>query len=168
MRLCRLLLVFLLLAAIASFAQSSSPRPTDAGLTSTVDKSVDPCVDFYQYACGNWIKNSEIPPDQGQWGSFMELRDHNLEVERGILEKAEVGGASRDPIDQKIGDLYGSCMDEKNVNEKGVLAVKPELDRIAAVQDKPSLIDEIAHVHLAGSGSLFQFYPSPDYTTPTR
>jgi predicted metalloendopeptidase len=161
MRVFRLLLIFVLLFTVAGFAQSSS-KPTDAGLDSTVDKTADPCTDFYQYACGNWIKDTEIPPDQGQWGTFMQLRDHNLAVERDILEKSEKGGAGRDSIDQKIGDLYGSCMDEKTVNAKGVSAAKPELDRIAAVQDKPALIDEIAHVHLTGPNPLFNFYSNPD------
>ena len=82
-------------------------------------------MDFYQYACGNWIKNSEIPPDQSQWVSFVELRERNLDIERGILEKAAAGGASRDAIDQRIGDLYGSCMDEKAVNPKASFRSSP-------------------------------------------
>ena len=65
-------------------------------------------------------------------------------------------------IDQKIGDLYGSCMDEKTVDSKGIAALKPELDRIDAVKDKQALIDEIAHVHMVGPNPLFNFYSSSD------
>ena len=162
MRVSRLLPLFILLVSIATFAQSSSTRPAPGFSLDTIDKTADPCVDFYQYACGNWIKNSEIPPDQSLWVSFVELNERNKDIERGILEKAETGGASRNPIDQKIGDFYGSCMDEKTVNAKGVSAVKPELDRIAAVQDKPALIEEIAHVHLNGPNPLFNFYSRSD------
>jgi putative endopeptidase len=162
MRVSRLLPLLILLASVASFAQSSSTKPAPGFSLDTIDKTADPCVDFYEYACGNWIKNSEIPPDQGQWVSFVELNERNKDVERGILEKAETGGASRDAIDQKIGDFYGSCMDEKTVNAKGVSAVKPELDRIADAQDKPALIEEIAHVHLIGPNPLFNFYSNSD------
>jgi putative endopeptidase len=144
-------------------AQSSSSNPPGPGFSiDNIDKSVDPCVDFYQYACGNWMKNAEIPADRPAWQSFSELEESNLTIERGILEKAAAGGAKRDAIDQKIGDLYGSCMDEKTVNSKGVSAIQPELDRVASAKDKTALIDEIAHVHMVGTSPLFNFYSSPD------
>src|ERR1700752_3539465 len=139
MRLLRLLPVVWLLVTFGYSQSSSSMKPAPGFSLDTIDKSIDPCVDFYQYACGNWIKNSEIPPDQSQWVSFVELHERNLDIEHGILEKAAAGGAGRNAIDQKIGDLYGSCMDEKTVNSKGILALKPELDRLNAVKDKEEL-----------------------------
>jgi putative endopeptidase len=159
------LLIGLILCCSAgsSFAQTASSTKTAPGFSlDNIDKSADPCVDFYQYACGNWLKNTEIPADQAQWVSFVELRERNLDVEHGILEKAAAGGVRRDAVEQKIGDLYGSCMDEKTVNEKGIAPLKPELDRVATVKDKAALIDELAHLYLIGSPSLFSFYSSPD------
>jgi putative endopeptidase len=162
MRALRFLPVLLLFAAVCGFAQSSSARPASGFSLDTIDKTVDPCVDFYQYACGNWIKSSQIPADESSWVSFVELRERNLDVEHEILEKAAAGGASRNPIDQKIGDLYGSCMDEKAVNAKGIAPIKPELHRIAEAPDKSGLIDEIAHLHVIGVPSLFNFYSTSD------
>jgi endothelin-converting enzyme/putative endopeptidase len=162
MRCFRLIAVLAMLSSFGLAQSSSSARPAPGFSLDTIDKSIDPCVDFYQYACGNWIKNSEIPPDQAQWVSFVELHERNMDIARGILEKAATGGAGRNAIDQKIGDFYGACMDEKAVNAKGIDALKPELDRLAAVKDKQGLIDQIAHAHMIGASSLFAFYSSPD------
>ncbi len=162
MHLFRLGFALLLTCALAFPQSPSSTKPASGFSLDTIDKSMDPCVDFYQYACGNWIKNSEIPADQSRWGSFNELFERNLDVSRGILEKAEIGGGKRNAIDQKIGDFYGACMDEKAANSKGITALKPELDRLDAVKDKQALMDEIARVHMIGASSLFAFYSQSD------
>jgi len=159
MRLVYLSLLILCLSCV-SFSQSSKPGPGFS--IDNIDKSVDPCVDFYHYACGNWIKNSEIPADRPAWQSFSELDESNLKIEKQILEKAAAGGASRNAIDQKIGDLYGSCMDETAVNAKGISPLKPVLDRISAVSDKPALIEEVGRLHLIGANALFNFYSNSD------
>jgi putative endopeptidase len=162
MRSFRLALAFVLIASSFSFSQSSSAKPAAGFSIDNIDKSIDPCVDFYQYACGNWIKRTEIPPDRSAWQSFGELDERNLEIERGILEKAETGGASRNAIDQKIGDLYGSCMDEKSVDAKGMTPINQELQHIAAIKDRAELMDELGHLDLVGGTSLFRFYSSSD------
>ena len=165
MRASRLLLVFVFfvfMSVVAFCQRGPSAQPGLEFSVDNIDKTADPCVDFYQYACGNWIKNSEIPADRSSWQSFSQLDESNLQIEKQILEKAAAGGAKRDALDQKIGDLYGSCMDEKAVNAKGMAPLKPELDRIAAVKDKGSLMEEIAHLHMTGSNPLFNFYSNSD------
>jgi putative endopeptidase len=163
MRACFLAVLLLALFAISAGAQSAPAKTPDPGFSlDTIDKTVDPCVDFYQYACGNWIKNTEIPADQPEWVSFIELDERNKVVERQILEKAAVESSSRDAVDQKIGDFYASCVDESAVNAKGLDPLKPELERVHAAKDKKELIDVLAHVHATGGNALFRFYSAPD------
>jgi len=148
-----------LFLSIACLAQS--PKPADGFSIDNLDKAVDPCVDFYQYACGNWLKASEIPADQTEWVSFVELYERNLVTERDILQKA-AAQSNRGPIEQKIGDFYGSCMDESTADIKGLAPLKPELDRVAAASDKAALMEALARVHLIGPNPLFNFYSSSD------
>jgi endothelin-converting enzyme/putative endopeptidase len=159
-----LLPAFLLLGSVVASPQSDSTAKSGPGFSiDNIDKTLDPCVDFYQYACGNWLKTAEIPADQSSWVSFVELDERNLLTLRGILEKASINDQGRTAIEQKIGDFYGSCMDEKTVNAKGLEPLRPELDRIAAVGDKPALMDAIARVHLMGDYALFNFYSNSDF-----
>jgi putative endopeptidase len=163
MRITPVLLAFSTYFSIFAVAQSTSTKTPDPGFSlDTIDKTVDPCVDFYQYACGNWIKNTEIPADQPEWVSFIELDERNKVIEREILEKASVESASRDAVDQKIGDFYASCMDESAADAKGLDPLKPELARIAGATEKKDLIEMLAQVHADGGGALFRFYSSPD------
>jgi endothelin-converting enzyme/putative endopeptidase len=154
--------LFLIATCFGQAASTASSKPAPGFSLDTIDKTIDPCADFFQYACGNWIKNAEIPADRGRWGGFEELQERNLDTLRIILEKAAAGGASRDAIDQKIGDMYRSCMDEKAVNAHGMAPLLPDLDRISSAHDKDALIGVIARIHLDGSRPLFSFFSNSD------
>jgi len=136
MRISVFVLSAVLLSAAICFAQAPPQAQAEIGFSiDNIDKTADPCVDFYQYACGNWLKRTEIPADQPEWVSFTELYERNLVTERNILEKAAAGGPNRGAIDQKVGDYYGACIDEKAADAKGLDPLKPELERIAAVKE---------------------------------
>jgi len=128
-------------------AAADAPRGIDPA---TLDPSVDPCVDFYQYACGPWMKAHPIPPDRGAWGRGSALDEHNLEVLREILDKVATPAPGRSAVERLVGDFYASCMDETRVEARGLDPLRDELQRIVAIDSKKSLQLEIARLHAQG------------------
>jgi putative endopeptidase len=158
--------VLLLCAAIFCSAQStpstpSVPKEIPSFDVTAIDKSIEPCVDFYLYACGNWMKNNPVPPDKSRWGRFDELAEHNLYILRDILVQAQAPG-KHSASEKMVGEFYGACMDESTIEKKGTAPVTPELARINGVNTKADVITQIAYMHQSGRPALFAFYGQPD------
>ena len=145
-----------------SFASLARPQAADApelpyspslNLTS-IDKSVDPCVNLYQYACGRWQQQNPIPPDQTSWSIYGKLYQDNLNFLRRILEQAAATTGQRDAVSQKIGDFYAACIDEPAIEKRGVAAIQPQLDAVASMKSIHDMAAVVAHLQLYFSRSL--------------
>ena len=164
MAILRMSVVAVAVACICSGAnaqQSGATKYTPALDVTAMDRNIDPCVDFFKYSCGGWIKNNPIPPDQSSWDTYSKMQDENLAQLRGILETASAPNANRNAVDQKIGDYYASCMDEKAVDAKGAEPLKPSLERIAKIGSKAELADVAAA--MVDESVLFRFDSIQDF-----
>jgi endothelin-converting enzyme/putative endopeptidase len=147
-----------------SAAAPSKPEP--ALDVTSMDRSVDPCVDFFKYSCGGWIKNNPIPPDQSSWDTYSKMQDENRVRLRGILETAAVPDPARNAAAQKIGDYYSSCMDEKAIEAEGTEPLKPQLERIAKIGSKAEIADVAAA--MVDDNAPFRFASNQDFKDATQ
>ena len=150
---------------------AGSPKTAEThGVELTIlDKTCKPCDDFFNFANGEWLKKNPIPAAYPSWGRFNELAERNREELRGILESAAAD--SKGPSgsnEQKIGDFYASCMDEKQINAAGAKPLDPEFGRIAGINNAAGLQAEVAHLQSVGVGALFQFGSTQDMKDSTR
>ena len=133
---------------------------------SAMDPGVDPCVDFYAYSCGGWMKKNPVPADQAAWSVYSKLEDESKIQLRGILEGAAAAGAPRGSVDQKIGDYYASCMDEKAIETKGAKPLQAGLEEINKLSSKAGIADLAAR--LVNQNILFSFSSDQDYKDSTQ
>jgi putative endopeptidase len=157
-----------LLVAASAFSQNAplSEKTTQQLRvfdSSLVDKTVDPCENFYRYSCNGWFKRNPLPPDQTSYGRFTELYELNRLHLRQILEDTSKADPNRTPNEQKIGDEYASCMDTAATDKLGLSPIKPELDRIAALSRRDDLPVLLAHLHTIGVNAFFEFGSDQDY-----
>lgn len=132
-----------------------------------MDTSIDPCVNFYQYSCGGWAKQTPIPSDELSYGRGTELENQNRLVLKSILEKAAARGPERS-ANEKIGDYYATCIDVNAVNQAGLKPLQPVLDRINALGSKDGLPELTAYLDSIGVGTLFGFTSDQDYKDATQ
>jgi putative endopeptidase len=165
-----------LACATMLFAQATGTAPgapqtfspisgLDRGL---IDPTADPCVDFYQYACGHWSQLHPIPSDSARSDQFYNLGQYNQQVLRGILERAAANDPGRDANTQKTGDYYASCLDEAAVQQRGLAPLRAELDRIDRLTNKDQLPELLAHYQLIGANAFFAFGSQQDLGDASR
>jgi endothelin-converting enzyme/putative endopeptidase len=137
---------------------------------SSMDRSVDPCTDFYHYTCGAWIKKNPIPPDQARWDVYSKLNEDNERFLWGILVEASKPVAGRSVVETEIGDYFAACMDEQAKDAAGITPLKPGLDAIAALHSIGDLGAYLGREHLqaATSGMLFGFGSNQDFEDSSR
>jgi len=172
----RLLLPLLFACAGALAAEPGRETPLQTlpytpGLDpSFMDRTVDPCVDFYAFACAGWQRQNPIPPDQATWSVYGKLQD---EIQRhlwGLLQTAADPSSARSPVQAEIGDYFAACMDEARVEALGSKALDPALAALAKVKDRRGLASWLAEQHSAGGTDelLFAFGSQQDALDATR
>jgi predicted metalloendopeptidase len=155
-----------LVCAVALAQVPSAPAPMVSFDQSAMDRTADPCQDFYQYACGGWRASHPMPSDKARFGRFDELREYNLYLLHSILEDAAKPG-KHTPNEKKVGAFYSACMDEKTIDAKGIQPLEPWLKKVAAVTNRQQAMDLFAEMQANGLRSLFAFRASPDLHNST-
>src|SRR4051812_15080342 len=144
--------------------------PAQSGVEkSAMDPSVPPCDDFYQYACGNWIKNTEIPGDEATWyRSFSVIRDRNEDILKGILEAKAKGEVGDDKYGKQLGDFYGACMDEEGIEKNGTKPLDPWLKATDDVKDAAGLTKLLGKLQGDGLGMVWDLSAAQDFGDATQ
>jgi len=153
----------LLLGAATLFGQqaSSGKAPTEPKAphsfdVSAIDTTADPCVDFYQYACGNWVKDNPIPGDQVVWGRFNELAERNRYLLYVDLKHAADDPST--PLERKYGDYFAACMDTDLADKLGDRPIAPLLARIESIHDRKQIAGVVGWLDAKnGAGGFFRF-----------
>jgi putative endopeptidase len=137
---------------------------------SSLDRTADPCVDFYQYACGGWVKNNPIPPDQARWDVYSKLANENQRFLWGILEQASKPTPGRSAVETQIGDYFQACMDETSREKAGLAPLRQGLDAIAGLKSIQDVAVFLARAHAANAGNqiLFGFDSGQDFADSSR
>jgi putative endopeptidase len=157
--------LFLLCCAIPLAGQKTALVESLRFDPNQVDRSVEPCGDFYEYACGRWMKNHPIPADRAAWDPYYELAEKDEEIVRGILEGREPG---KGEDYRKVTAYYRACMDEATADRKGLRALDLDLRHIAQIRTAGDSVDGVARVQSLGANPLFSFYPAQDLKDAER
>lgn len=148
------------LTVIYFTACNNTSQPTEKTpdlIASYRDTTVKPGDDFFHYAVGTWVKNNPIPAAENSWGIWSLVNEESFTRLRLINEEAAAQkDAAKGSNAQKIGDFWFTGMDSTSIEQQGISKLQPELDLIAGVKDKPSLIDELAHLQMIGAGALYE------------
>lgn len=159
----RLYLPVLALALATMACDGRKEKGLTGGIdVANLDKTVAPATDFYEFACGGWMKAHPLTDEYGRFGSFDLLAENNRKQMKGLIEDLAAKEAEPGSVAAKIGGLYRMAMDSVKLNADGVTPVKPWLDRIEKVKDRKELTQLIAEMSRSGFGPYFGIYIGPD------
>ena len=129
-----------------------------------MDRSVDPCVDFYAYSCNGWRAQNPIPPDQSRWSVYGKLYNENQRYLWGLLEEAAADPEAGNPERRKLGDAFAACLDIAAIDKAALDPIRPQMTAIGKLKDAQALAPLLAELHLEarGRGLVFGFGSEQD------
>ncbi|WP_418495285.1 M13 family metallopeptidase [Coprobacter sp.] len=149
-----------------ALATGCAPKPgTEKSLAidpSNMDTTVACGDDFYEYACGGWIKKNPLKPEYARYGSFDVLAENNQKQMRELIDELEKAENEPGSVAQKVGDLYKMGLDSVRLNKEGVSPISEALKNIASLDDKAAFASLVAQMHKEGSSPFFQLYVGAD------
>lgn len=147
----------------ATSEDPTKPRVIHGFDRNAMDLSVKPCDNFFQYACGTWLKQNPIPADQSAWSRFNELFENNRLVLRGILEKAREAPRTASAETRQVGDYYAACMNEDRANALGAGPLQPLMAEVSALKEKAEFASFVSRMQRRGFGMMFNFGSGQDF-----
>ena len=156
-------LPFIALALMATSCNSKKEAEQKGGIRlANLDQTANPRDDFYQYACGGWMKANPLTDEYSRFGSFDQLAENNRTQIKSLIEELAKQQAQPGSVAQKVGDLYNIAMDSTKLNADGVAPIKGYLDQLAAIEDRGVLSQKVATMHRDGFGPFFGLYVGAD------
>jgi putative endopeptidase len=148
--------VAMILALAASVATAGDHQTNEHGLDRrNMDLSADACVDFYQYANGQWLERNPIPEEYSSWGISHEMYERNLALLREIMEEAAKTNAPKGTNQQKVGDFWHTGMHTKSIEAQGLEPLKADLERVDSIETFEDVAAIVRDLHAEGVAALF-------------
>ncbi len=154
--------------ALAMMTASASAQLKSGIDLKNLDTSVRPADDFYEYACGGWMKNNPLPAAYSRFGSFDQLGEDNNKRINGVLKELLENSYQEGTVEQKLSDLYKLAMDSARREKEGLAPVKPFIQRMEAAKNKEQLFAVQLSMMPYGESELFSAYISADDKDATK
>ena len=152
-----------LFAACGNKNESQTPELTSGIDLSNMDTTANPVDDFYQYACGGWMKNNPLTGEYSRYGAFDKLAEQNRQQLKELIEEIATAKNEKGSNAEKIATIYNMGMDSVTLQKQGAEPIKPWLDEIVAIKDAAGINAEIIKLHQNGIDPFFGIFAEPDH-----